>query len=114
MKNFLSRTDLAIWLAMIAGKVVLCFCVLKKTVLVSRVRGRLRLKSVLPAATCGTENAREGEEYFVRDFDGGVGSGVRNGQSVRRSGAYLSAQPGLSDFWPAKRPYLPTRQAMRG
>jgi hypothetical protein len=30
MKNFLSRTDLAIWLLVIAGKVVLCLCILKK------------------------------------------------------------------------------------
>lgn len=30
MKNFLSRTDLAIWLIVIAGKVVLCLCILKK------------------------------------------------------------------------------------
>jgi hypothetical protein len=30
MKNFLSRTDLAIWMVMIAGKVVLCLCILKK------------------------------------------------------------------------------------
>jgi hypothetical protein len=30
MKNFLSRTDLAIWMIMIAGKVVLCLCILKK------------------------------------------------------------------------------------
>ena len=30
MKNFLSSTDLAIWLIVIAGKVVLCLCILKK------------------------------------------------------------------------------------
>lgn len=30
MKNFLSRTDLAIWMIMIVGKVVLCLCILKK------------------------------------------------------------------------------------
>jgi hypothetical protein len=30
MKNFLSRTDLVIWLIVIAGKVVLCLCILKK------------------------------------------------------------------------------------
>jgi len=30
MKNFLSRTDLAIWLSMIACKVVLCLCIFKK------------------------------------------------------------------------------------
>jgi hypothetical protein len=30
MKNFLNSADLAIWLAMIAGKVVLCLCILKK------------------------------------------------------------------------------------
>ncbi|HET9164399.1 MAG TPA: hypothetical protein VFP11_00270 [Candidatus Angelobacter sp.] len=30
MKNFLSSADLAIWLVMIAGKVVLCLCILKK------------------------------------------------------------------------------------
>jgi len=30
MKNFFSSTNLAIWLVMIAGKVVLCLCILKK------------------------------------------------------------------------------------
>ena len=30
MKNFLSRTDLAIWMIMIVGKVVLCLCILRK------------------------------------------------------------------------------------
>jgi len=65
------------------------------------------------AATCGTENARESEDRFVRDFDGGVGSGVRNGQSVRRSGAYLQAEPGLPNE-PAKRSHLRTRQALLG
>lgn len=30
MKNFLNSADLAIWLAMIAGKVILCLCILKK------------------------------------------------------------------------------------
>ena len=30
MKNFLSRTDLAIWVIMIVGKVVLCLCILKR------------------------------------------------------------------------------------
>jgi hypothetical protein len=30
MKSFLSNADLAIWLASIAGKVVLCLCILKK------------------------------------------------------------------------------------
>jgi len=30
MKSFLSNADLAIWLATIAGKVVLCLCILKK------------------------------------------------------------------------------------
>jgi hypothetical protein len=33
MKNFLSITNLAIWLVMIAGKVVLCLCILKKNLL---------------------------------------------------------------------------------
>jgi len=33
MKNFLSSTNLAIWLVMIAGKVVLCLCILKKNLL---------------------------------------------------------------------------------
>jgi hypothetical protein len=36
MKNSLSNTNLAIWLVMIAGKVVLCLCILKKN-LVSRL-----------------------------------------------------------------------------
>jgi hypothetical protein len=73
-------------------------------------RDRLRLKSV-PAATCGTENARESEDYFVRSFDGDVGSGVRIGQSVRRSGAYLQAEPDLSSE-PANSSHLRTRQAL--
>jgi hypothetical protein len=30
MKNYLSITDLAMWIALIAGKVVLCLCILKK------------------------------------------------------------------------------------
>jgi hypothetical protein len=30
MKNYLSSTDLAMWIALIAGKVVLCLCILKK------------------------------------------------------------------------------------
>lgn len=30
MKNFIDTTDLAIWLALIAGQVVLCLCILKK------------------------------------------------------------------------------------
>jgi hypothetical protein len=30
MRNFLSRTDLAIWMIMIVGKVALCLCILKK------------------------------------------------------------------------------------
>lgn len=30
MKNFLSSTDLAIWMIMIVGKVVLCLCIVKK------------------------------------------------------------------------------------
>jgi hypothetical protein len=30
MKNYLSATDLAMWIALIAGKVVLCLCILKK------------------------------------------------------------------------------------
>jgi hypothetical protein len=33
MKDFLSRTDLAIWVIMIVGKVVLCLCILKKNLL---------------------------------------------------------------------------------
>jgi hypothetical protein len=33
MKNFLGSTNLAIWLVMIAGKVVLCLCILKKNLL---------------------------------------------------------------------------------
>jgi hypothetical protein len=30
MKNYLSTTDLAMWIALIVGKVVLCLCILKK------------------------------------------------------------------------------------
>lgn len=30
MKNYLSATDLAMWIVLIAGKVVLCLCILKK------------------------------------------------------------------------------------
>ena len=30
MKDYLSSADLAMWIALIAGKVVLCLCILKK------------------------------------------------------------------------------------
>ena len=30
MKNYISTVDLAMWIALIAGKVVLCLCILKK------------------------------------------------------------------------------------
>ena len=33
MKNYLSSADLAMWIALIAGKAVLCFCILKKRIL---------------------------------------------------------------------------------
>jgi hypothetical protein len=41
MKNYLSATDLAMWIALIAGKLVLCLCILKK-----RFYSRLRWFSV--------------------------------------------------------------------
>jgi hypothetical protein len=113
MKNFLSNADLAIWIALIAGQVILCLCIFEKTVPVSRVRSPLRLESVLQAATCGMEKACESEDRFVRDFDGGFGSGVRSGQRVRRSGAHLPAQPGLSsEPESAKSSHLRTRRAL--
>src|SRR6478735_7694180 len=111
MKDFLSNTDLAIWIALIAGQVVLCLCIFEKKVLVSRAYSPLRLESVLQAATCGMENARESEDHFVRDFGGGFRGGVRKGQPVRRSGAHLPAQPGLSNQ-PSKSSYLHTRRAL--
>lgn len=49
-------------------------------------RDKLRLESV-QAATCGTENAREREDYFGRFFYGGAGSGFCNGFAAERSGA---------------------------
>lgn len=50
---------------------------LKFAVTLWHVQGRdeLRLESVLQAATCGAENARESEDYFGRVFDGNAGSG---------------------------------------
>lgn len=33
MKNYLSTADLAIWIALIAGKVILCLCILKRQLL---------------------------------------------------------------------------------
>jgi len=45
-------------------------------------RDDVRLESVLQAATCGTENTRESEDYFGRVFYGGAGSGLCNGPTA--------------------------------
>jgi hypothetical protein len=42
MKNYLSSADLAMWIVLIAGKLVLCLCILKK-----RFFGRLPIFSIL-------------------------------------------------------------------
>lgn len=112
MKNFLSSADLAIWMMLIAGQVILCLCIFEKNVLVSRVRSRLRLKSVLQAATCGAEKARESEDIVGRSLDVGAGSCVPDGGRSRCTRAYLQTQSSLPGFWPAKDPHLPARRAL--
>jgi len=112
MKNFLSRTDLAIWMIMTAGKVAHRLCIFKKNVLVSRVRSLLRLESVLQAATCGMENARESEDIIGRNVDVGARSCVPDGGRSRCTGAYLQTRSSLPIFWHAKSPYLSARPAL--
>lgn len=112
MKNFLSNTDLAIWIALIAGQVALWLCIFEKNVLVSRARSRLRLESVLQAATCGGEKARESEDTVSRNSDVGARSFVPDGGRSRCARAYLQTQSSLPDFWPAKDPHLPVRRTL--
>jgi hypothetical protein len=75
-------------------------------------RDELRLESVLQAATCGRENARESEEHFGGNIDDSAGSSVPDGGRSRCARAYLQAQPSLPDFWPAKGTHLPVRRAL--
>jgi hypothetical protein len=97
---------------MIAGKVVLCFCIFKKNLLVGRVRSLLRLESVLQAATCGTENVRESEDIIGRNFDVGARSCVPDGGRSRCTGAYLQTRSSLPIFWHAKGSHLSARPAL--
>ena len=114
MKNFLSNADLAIWIALIAGQVVLCLCIFEKNGMVNRIRCPLRLESVLLAATCGAEEARESEDSFAGTFSVGAGSCVPDGGRSRCARAYLQTRSSLSVFWYTKAPHLPARRALRG
>ena len=112
MKDFLNSADLAIWLAMIAGQVILCLCinVMLYDLVIWQAWISLRIRAVSRYLRRG--DARENEGLASRDFDGCSGSGVPNDNSGRYSRTSLPTQPGLPDR-PAKNSNLSAGQKLR-
>jgi hypothetical protein len=113
MKNFLSRTDLAIWLLVIAGKVVLCLCI---NVMIHHLgiwQGWISLRIRAVSRYLRRGDARENEGLASRDFDGCSGSGIPNDNRGRYSRTSLPARPGLSSGL-AKSFHLLIRQVVCG
>lgn len=111
MKNFLSRTDLAIWIAMIAGTVVLCVCINIMIHDLGIWPGRISLRIRAVSRYLRRGDARENEDLASRDFDGCSGSGIPNDNNGRYSRTSLPAQPGLSRR-PAKNSNLSAGQKL--
>jgi hypothetical protein len=112
MKNFLSRTDLAIWLVMIAARVILCFCI---NVMIRDLSIRLgwislRIRAVSRYLRRG--DACESEDIIGRNFGGGFGRNVPDGGRGRCARAYLQTQSSLPVFWNTKNSPLSARQAL--
>jgi hypothetical protein len=107
----LSNDDPAIWIALIAGQVILCLCINVMIHDLGILQGLISLRIRAVSRYLRRGDARENEGLVSRDFDGCSGSGIPNDNSGRYSRTSLSTQPGLSDR-PAKNSNLSAGQKL--
>ena len=111
MKNFLSSTDLAIWMIMIASQVILCVCINVMIHDLGIWQGWISLRIRAVSRYLRRGDACENEDLASGDFHGCSGSGIPNDNSGRYSRTSLPTQPGLSGR-PATNPNLSAGQKL--